>query len=596
MHYFTKGKLFFTAVSFFMLSGICQAQYVMSTTPVTTCSGTFYDPGYTSNYLPGARITQTFTPGTAGSKLCFIFSSFSLSLIDTLEIFDGATTTAPRIGPYGYNGSWSPGTIQATNPTGQLTFRFTRRSTGAGWAAAIRCLSPTQIVMSNTPITICSGTYYDPGFTLNYLPRTRHTQTFTPATAGSKLCFVFSSCMLTLNDTLEIFDGPTTSAPRIGQYIYNGTNVPKSIQATNPTGQITFRFSSWSTAAGWVAAIRCVSATQFVMSTTPVTTCSGTFYDPGFNTSYPKGQRIVQTFSPATAGSRLSAVFSSFQLTQYDSLEIFDGATVTARSLGRFKGTNSPKSIQASNSAGQLTFRFTSSNGTTAATGWMATIRCVSSAQFVMSNKFDTICSGTFYDPGFTNNYPAGINRMVHSFTPTSFGPKLKFVFSSFRLNTYDSLEIFDGPSTGFPRIGTFKTTNSPGTIVATNSSGALTFRFTSASSSSGWVAAINCVSGGNARIGFTETEGTVSKKTLLFPNPSSGMTRLEFTPDNAAEPVLLELIASDGKVPEILFQGMATPGVNGWDINTAPLQAGLYLVRIRNGEAVYTEMLSVVK
>jgi len=62
----------------------------------------------------------------------------------------------------------------------------------------------------------------------------------------------------------------------------------------------------------------------------------------------------------------------------------------------------------------------------------------------------------------------------------------------------YDWLKIYDGESTSADLIGKYCGTDSPGTISATNSSGALTFQFHSDNNvnESGWEAQISCSGG----------------------------------------------------------------------------------------------------
>lgn len=114
----------------------------MSTTALTTCSGTYYDPGGTGNYSNNQNVTQVINPGTAGKCVQLDFSSFGLeSNYDYLYIYDGNSTSATLIGIY--SGFVSPGkvTASATNTTGSLTLRFTSDggTNDLGWVATISC-------------------------------------------------------------------------------------------------------------------------------------------------------------------------------------------------------------------------------------------------------------------------------------------------------------------------------------------------------------------------------------------------------------------------------------------------------------------------
>lgn len=87
-------------------------------------------------------------------------------------------------------------------------------------------------------------------------------------------------------------------------------------------------------------------------------------------------------------------------------------------------------------------------------------------------------------------------------FNPGTTGNALRFAFTSFSLEaqsscSYDYLKIYDGTSTSGTLIGTYCGTTSPGTITA-SITGSFTFVFHSDvnTNSTGWVAAISCVSG----------------------------------------------------------------------------------------------------
>ncbi len=140
--------------------------YNMSNGTVTlSCSGThyFYDPGGPNgNYSSYSDYTQTFVSSTPGMCLQVTFTSFYLesATFDYLEIYNGTSTSSPRIGKYG--GSNSPGTI--TSSSGSLTFVF--HSDGSlqydGWSAIISCVdcssppTPGCIPQSTTSGSPCS--------------------------------------------------------------------------------------------------------------------------------------------------------------------------------------------------------------------------------------------------------------------------------------------------------------------------------------------------------------------------------------------------------------------------------------------------------
>lgn len=89
-------------------------------------------------------------------------------------------------------------------------------------------------------------------------------------------------------------------------------------------------------------------------------------------------------------------------------------------------------------------------------------------------------------------------------------------IFSSFVLESgYEQFYIYDGTSTSATLIGRYTgVTITPGTVIATNASGALTFRFTSdyTVNKAGWAAAVSCVSSNY----FTITCAPVTGGTVL--------------------------------------------------------------------------------
>ena len=134
---------------------------VMHTGNVTTCSDIFYDPGYTSDYLPDEDYTLTIYPETTGNMIEIEFTSFDIEIFtdcgyDYLEIYDGTSTSASLIDKY--CGTTSPGTITATNTDGALTFVF-HSDPGVeetGWEANVTCV--TGVTISPPSVTTNTAT------------------------------------------------------------------------------------------------------------------------------------------------------------------------------------------------------------------------------------------------------------------------------------------------------------------------------------------------------------------------------------------------------------------------------------------------------
>jgi uncharacterized delta-60 repeat protein len=185
----------------------------MSSSPVSTCSGTYYDPGYTLNYQAAdpnsPYIVQTITPTTPGAKLRVTFTSFNLvNGQDFLSIYNGPNTSSPVFGAF--TGTNSPGTRTATSSGGQLTFQFYRSSLGgaSGWAATISCVS-------SGPSTVRLNTG-GPAVTTNGLPFAADAN-FTGSTAVSTN--TVSNFANTLDDVL--YRDARRAAANGGSFGYN---------------------------------------------------------------------------------------------------------------------------------------------------------------------------------------------------------------------------------------------------------------------------------------------------------------------------------------------------------------------------------------
>jgi hypothetical protein len=320
--------------------------------------------------------------------------------------------------------------------------------------------------------------------------------------------------------------------------------------------------------------------------TSPFTFCTTTnycagdhFYDNGgLNGNYPTHDNLYKTINPTGIGNRVKAIFNSFQLANNDSFKIYNGSyAFSEQLLFSYNGTNSPTTIQSTDSSGALTFVF-NGNSSTTASGWDASIVCeplppcsnpptniypynisTTAATFywtenssansweieivahgttptglgttISSNSytktgltsntwydfyvrsrcgtanstwtgpigFNTLanyCGGDhFYDNGGGSaNYPANDN-FYKTIYPTANGNRVKAIFNSFLLNNTDTFMVYSGTNSSSDKLlFTYNGTNSPTTLLSTDSSGALTFVFNGGNTTtSGWDASIVC-------------------------------------------------------------------------------------------------------
>lgn len=395
---------------FILMSLICAKQgsgqtYNMIGGTITTCSGTFYDPGGAGNYANNQNITETFC--SSSGCLSINFTSFrTQGGNDILTIYDGPNITSPLIGAF--SGTTSPGIV--TSSTGCLTFKFVSNSSTVrtGWQASISCgtCATNYILNNNVTVNTCSGLFYDSGGPASsYGISDNYTKSFCSSN-GSCMQIKFISFSTKAGDILSFYDGPNTSSPLIGNFA--GTTLPPTLISS--TGCLTVKFAADGNnqvSSGWQALISCVicptppgSATYIhpvaglqnaYVGVNMVATCGGTYTDNGGTTSNYSNNinSIYRTFCPSQAGQCLRVNFWNFDIQPtFDNLTILNGPTQNSPQFGagsQWSGTAS--SYQAAMAAGIgpytstdqsgcLTFRFASDLTTTRA-GWVATFNCI---------------------------------------------------------------------------------------------------------------------------------------------------------------------------------------------------------------------------
>lgn len=214
---------------------------------------------------------------------------------------------------------------------------------------------------------------------------------------------------------------PTSGGAPTGYKLYFGTNVAATniVNGTNLGNVLTYdpgillpnTTYYWRIVATNAVgdAIGC-STWSFTTTTTgcyyqqtiSVSACGGSWYDsngPGGN--YFNNESSVITFCPSTPGQYVQVSFNSFATESgYDFLTIYNGSNTSAPVLGVYSGTTVPCVTSATNAAGCLTFKFTS-DGSTRAAGWDATLSCLSSPAGPLAG---TVCSNA---PSITLPYSA---------------------------------------------------------------------------------------------------------------------------------------------------------------------------------------------
>jgi len=187
------------------------------------------------------------------------------------------------------------------------------------------------------------------------------------------------------------------------------------------------------------------------------------------------------------------------------------------------------------------------------------------STKLVATNVTD-VCNAIFTDSGGTTfNYSHNEN-WTRTFTPSA-GSAVKVTFTTFNAeNNYDFLYVYDGIDVNAPLIGTLTGSRTNVSYVATNATGALTFRFKSdqGTSANGWNATLSCEALGVnnfAKSGFA-----------YYPNP----VKEELLLNSKEEVEKVQIFSIDGR---LVFESKTA--FNEAKINTSAFAKGTYILKV---------------
>ena len=262
-------------------------------------------------------------------------------------------------------------------------------------------ISHNMLASGNESLTICDAWIYDNGGqNANYSNSSDATLTLTSSSGGifqiASMNYNMESCC----DYLKIYAGTGTSGTLLATYRGTGTMTTPLLLAA---GTVTLQFHSDGSFnySGFALHIECVSSNS--MSTTPLTTCSMVWSDPGGINNYANNLDVTQTICSATT-DHLLVQFSIFALSTGDFLSVYDGNSTSAPLIGTYTGTNIPGQVISTGTC--LTFRFVS-NGSGTNVGWMANISCQTCVP--ASTTSGSPCAINGANPFCTDQNPYGI-------------------------------------------------------------------------------------------------------------------------------------------------------------------------------------------
>ncbi len=365
----------------FIVSNPVQAQtYNMSNGNISTCSGTFYDPGGTSDYSISQDFTMTFCSSTAGQEISFNFTTFNTeSGWDEITIYQGVGTGGTLVGEY--DGTELLGQTVSSAGSGCLTFVW--HSDGsvvrAGWTATISCVFGCQQFSTNNTfnggpfpatVNICTGT------TINLTASGVY-----PNNDISYHQDDASSTFVWTSGTGQTVNNSNASFTYGTQGVY-----PLALTVTDINGcTYTYTKNINVTCGG-----ACPPCTDITVDDPDINTCMGTFYDTGMNGDYTNSENQTITICPDAPGQAVNVNFTQFNTESCcDHLYIHNGNSTAAAMItglggsadNDYDGTELVGQTATSTSGdGCLTFVWTS-DGSVLGAGWLGSIFCSTGCQ-----------------------------------------------------------------------------------------------------------------------------------------------------------------------------------------------------------------------
>jgi N-acetylneuraminic acid mutarotase len=607
------------------------SDYVMDGSPVSTCDGTFYDPGFNNKYGNNQSFTQTFSPTSVNSKVRLTFSRFvTESGFDVLRIYDGPSTASPLLGTY--SGTMWPGIVTATNATGQLTVQFTSNGSvvESGWQAAISCppvissFAPNSAPVgaavaikgsnfsSSTSITVRFNGVNAPNFTLESSNLVVATvppgATSGPIEVTSKGVTVTSASNLTIAPVTSIWqpktDVPTArgqhgavALPSNGQvYVFGGAGNTNLADNVNSMEVYNPNTNAWAAGAPMPVATRSMA---YTLGSDGLIYVFGGLTRNGYNNRSYRFNPLTNTWTSVA-----------------DSPSYAWGATAAATSNGKIylfggRGTGGPMTNE--------THVYTIATNSWAAAAPMPVA--------VGHHRAVTGQNGKIYVFGGKTSVADGLSDLVQIYTPATnswafgapmpiakclfgtiqsnngkiyiIGGKTAFYLSFQRDQFFHTVEIYDpatntwsaGPPLSAP-VGDMTTVNANGNVFLTGGTSAYThYR------NFNWQLAVppSAPSGGVSAPPFNDqpTAARVSVEPALkleaSPNPFSEKVTFHFTVEKT-QPASLEIYDMKGVLVRKLFEGEAQAGRHyqvEW--NAALFKSGLFIGRLTSGNQSVT-------
>ncbi len=340
------------------------APFLMKDSTVITCGKVFMDPGGIDVIPQGIYYYThtTFKPGVAGNNVKVVFSNIALS--GSLYVYNGTSTSSPLIGVLGgYNPTFTL-EFSATGADGALTFLYSGSSyLDSGWVAQVSCFKPVA-----APVNLTANANNQKNVLLNWTDNATDETNYSVERSFYDSLHFLPLISLSANSTSYT----DTSAPENSFVFYR------------------VRANRDSVVSAWSNTVSVLNGSVFSMRSGTLNGCGLTFLDPGGAGDYGNNLNYTTTFTSSEPVKKVKVVFTEFNTESCcDYLNVYNGPNTSSPLLGTYLGSAIPPVLQSSAPNGELTFVFTS-DGSTTAQGWSASISCIKTSDTLVNCSTDS--------------------------------------------------------------------------------------------------------------------------------------------------------------------------------------------------------------
>lgn len=347
--------------------------------PTTTCSGltnltasfgTFTDgSAATANYSNNLNCSWLIQPSSGANTITINFNRLNTQFnADVVTIYDGPNNSSPILGTY--SGFSTPPSVTSTGGSVYIEFNTDANFNLQGWEISYTSTTGggSTFCSGTTNLTANLGTFSDGSGSQNYGDNSNCQWLIQPIN-GQPIELTFTNFATEQGwDVVRVYNGTTTSATLLGAF--SGNTLPGIITSSGGAMLVTFTSDISVTDAGWDASYRTIGG-GFCNGTTTLTANSGTFTDGSGNQNYGDNADCNWLIQPTSGAFPITLNFTAFATeTTNDFVEVFDGNSTAAPSLGVFSGNTLPPSI--TGTANSMFVHFSSDNNNISGTGWSA--------------------------------------------------------------------------------------------------------------------------------------------------------------------------------------------------------------------------------